>query len=179
MRFVTLFFLLSSWAFSADILSVGLSTNFTYSDYDSHCHLQPLARNFSLSAEIEGSQVTRAQLRKLLLDGFSETLELNEEELKGIKYSEAKSELLLTELMASSGMLEMLFRGGSDQGFDKCLPPEKLTVIEPSSFTFSFVPKLINDKLPPYVDSNKGVFHGTTQSGKSYRIEMSLSQELF
>lgn len=171
------FFLLSSLAFGTDILSVGLSIDFKYADYDTQCNILPLGRNFTLSAELDGSQITRAKLRKNHLNTFSETLELNEEEMRGIEIVEVGTHLLVKNFTASHRMLEMLFRGGSDQGIDSCSPPERLATIQPGLFTFDFKISATGGVPYPYIDSTRGVFQGTTESGKTYRIELALTQD--
>lgn len=167
--------LLSSVSFGADVLALGIRTGFRYSDLDHQCYLPPLGRNFTFSAEIEKGSVIRAKLKKNLLDSFSEILELNSEEIKDIQVQELGTTLWIKQWRVSGRVLDMLIRGGSDEGYDACSPPEKLASIRPDSFDFIFDFK--NGGAFSYHDSNLGVFQGQTESGRTYRFELEMIEE--
>ena len=163
-----LFLLGSSFCFAADVLSIGIRTEFRYADLDHQCYLPPLAENFTLAAEVEENKITRATLRKNLLSGYSKKIELTPSEIADISSAYKPEHWVLEGWAVSGRVLEMLLWGGTDQGVDTCFPPESLETIAPSQFAFRFKGS----------DSNKAVFKGKTKSGKAYRIELSLSQDI-
>ena len=163
-----LLMLASSFCLATEVISVGIRTGFRYADLDHQCYLPPLAENFTLAAEMNETKMTRAILRKNFLSGYSQMIELDSNEMSNI-VSYNKGDLWkLTSWTVSGRLLEMLLWGGTDQGVDTCFPPEPLTTMNPSQFTFQF----------SQTDSNKAVFQGITKSGKAYRIELSLSQDI-
>lgn len=176
MRILLLVFFLSTLGFSKDILSVNLSTDFTYSDLDSSCHLYPLGKKFTLAAELEGGEILNAKLRRPLMDKTVVIIELNEEEMGGIEFQNNNGYFILTRLAASPRILSMLFQGGSEE-INKCVPAEELISTSPSNFVFEFTAPSPDEKLPIKTHSNKAIFNGTTKSGKTYRIELILNQE--
>ena len=178
MRIFIFLLFISSFSFATDILSVHLSTDFSYADLDSDCHLQPLGKRFSLVAEVENSQITRARLRRKLISNKVEALDLNSQEIAQLEFETLGDTLFITRLAASSRMLDMLFRGGSEEVL-KCLPPEEVVSLDPASFVFEFVPTLIDGKAPVYTKSNKAVFRGATKTGKAFRIDLVVTQELY
>jgi len=165
---------LASVSFGTDVLSIGIRTSFRYEDLKHQCTLPPVAVNFILAAEVQDGQITKMELRKTQMKGYSKVLELSPEEISQIQMQKADSHLWLKNWQVSGRVLEMLFYGGTDQGLDTCYPPESLTSIEPSSFTFTF-PSEQTEKL--YSDSNEAHFEGTTKSGNAYRIDLLLVQD--
>jgi len=159
---------LCSMGFGADILSLGIRTEFRYADIDHQCYLPPLAENFTLAAEIDGHQITRATLRKNMLSDYSQIIELSSEEIAELTPLAKGSQWQLSQWKLSGRVLEMIFLGGKDQGLDTCFPPEPLATVSPQTFDFVF----------SSADSNKAVFTGETKSGKAYRIELSLTQDI-
>jgi len=158
----------------AEVLSIGIRTSFRYEDLKHQCYLPPMAINFFLAAELEGGQITKMELRKTLMKGYSKILELSAEEISQIQFQKADSHLWLKNWQVSGRVLDMLIYGGTDQGFDTCYPAEDLTSIEPSSFTFTFLSET-TEKL--YSDSNEAHFEGTTKGGNAYRIDLLLVQD--
>jgi len=169
-------FSLSLPCFASDVLSVALRTEFRYADFETQCYLPGIAENFHFSAEVKEGRVVRALLRKVLLSGYSEVLELDANEMKNIEVVEFAHSLWVRNWKVSDRVLGMLIRGGTDQGLDTCYPPEELASVKPESFIFMFS-GLSGSKKPAYVDSNKAVFQGSTASGKPYRIELALTQD--
>jgi len=170
-----LFSFLTSIGFATDVLSVGIRTHFKYADMDMQCSLPGMARNFVLSAEVNSGKVTKAKLRKTHLDTYSEVLELEGNELDSIQISEKQARLWIKKWEVSGRVLDLLMRGGKDQGYDTCYPPHALSTIDPESFLFDF-PAHSSTALP-YSDSNTGVFKGLTEKGNPYRIELQLIQD--
>lgn len=167
--------MMASVGFSTDILSVGLRTSFKYADMDTQCSLPGMARNFVLSAEIDGDQVTKAKLKKTHLDKYSEVLDLEEAELDSIEIAEKQGTLWIKKWEVSGRVLALLIQGGKNQGYDSCYPPKALSTISPESFLFDF--SLSQATALPYSDSNTGIFKGLTESGDPYRIELQLIQD--
>jgi len=178
MRILTFLIFLSSVSFATDILSVQLGTDFTYADMDSDCHLQPLGKRFTLVAESENNQIVRARIRRRLMSNKVEVMELSEQEMSELQFSNLGDTLFLTRLLASPRMIDMLFRGGSEEVL-KCVPPEGIATMEPPTFLFEFAPHLIEGKPPIHNKSNRAVFRGTTKSGKAFRIDLFVTQELY
>lgn len=169
-------FLICNPLLAADVFSVALRTEFRYADFETQCFLPGMAENFRFSAEVENGRVVRAILKKVLLSGFSEVLELDPSEMKNIEIHEVSHSLWVKSWPVSGRVLWMLMRGGTEQGLDTCYPPEDLASVNPSAFQFVFQ-GLDNGGNPFFVDSNTAVFQGKTISGRNYRIELSLTQD--
>ena len=165
---------LASVSFGTDLLSIGIRTSFRYEDLKHQCYLPPVAINFVLAAELEDGQITKAELRKTLMNGCSKILDLTADEISHIQFQKGDSHLWLKNWQVSGRVLEMLFNGGTDQGMDTCYPPETLASVQPLAFTFTF-PSTQSEKL--YSDSDEAHFGGTTKSGRAYRIDMFLVQD--
>jgi len=165
---------LASVSFGKDIFSVGIRTSFRYEDLEKQCYLPPMANHFVLAAEVESGAIQSAKLKKTMLDGYSQVLDLTESEIRDIQPQEIKGRLWLKSWKVTERVLSMLLYGGTDQGFDTCYPPSGIETIEPASFTFEFNSGS-NEKM--YSDSNEALFGGTTKKGAPYRIELFLVQD--
>lgn len=165
----------TSLCWGSELLSVGLRTGFEYADLDHACSLPPLSRTFVFTAETNGVSLSEGKLKKTELAGYSKIIELTPTELADIEVQRSGGTFWLKRWKVSGRLLHALFYGGIDQGIDTCFPPEKLASIEPDVFTFDF--EAPTSENTHYTDSNLAVFKGTTQSGKTYRIEMMLIQD--
>lgn len=171
---VWLFLFFASMGFGMDIFSIGIRTSFRYEDMEKQCYLPPLANTFVLAAELNGSTIVRAKLKKTMLDGYSKIIELSEEEIADINAHKIDSRLWLKSWKVSGRVLGMLLYGGTDQGFDTCYPYQGIDSIQPDTFTFEFNKGGVEKS---YSDSNEAQFAGATKNGGAYRIELLLVQD--
>lgn len=165
----------TSLCWGNELLSVGLRTGFDYADLDHTCSLPPLSRTFVLTAETDGVSLIQGKLKKTELAGYSKVIELNPEELADVEIQRSGGTLWLKRWKVSGRLLHALFYGGIDQGIDTCFPPGKLASVEPDVFIFDFESPASENTN--HSDSNLAVFKGTTQTGKTYRIELMLIQD--
>jgi len=163
---------------SSELLSVYLKPELKYKDIDVSCHYGPGGRNLSLTAEVEAGQVIKARLRKKKSSDQSLYLDLNEEEMGGLDlfYSNGSQAYGIKSFTVSERVL--LFLLYEAYGPEKpCVTKELVSGVEPSQFTFLFRnPYSLEEKIPYELYSNLGVFKGTNQLGKPFRIEFSLLQ---
>lgn len=167
---------LASASFGADIFSIGISTSFRYTDMEKQCYLPPLGNNFVLVAERNGEKIIKAQLKKTMLEGYSEILDLTSDDIAGIETQSIGARQWLKTWRVSGKVLAMLLYGGTDQGFDTCYPYQGIADIDPSTFVYNFT---VKGSETSYSDSNEAQFWGSTKKGTTYHIEMYLIQDRY
>lgn len=167
-------FLLASISFGSDVISIGLRTSFRYEALEKECSLPPLGDHFIFSAILEGNKITQAMLKKTMVDGYSEVLELLPEEIAEIEVQSINSHIWLKRWRVSGRILERLLYGGTDKGFDTCYPFHGIETIQPDFFVFEFKNTVAGAN---YSDSNEAHFTGNTKKGQAYEIELFLVQD--
>lgn len=164
---------------ASEIVTIDFEPHFTYRDIDFSCDYHPLLKIFNLTAEMEEGRIIRAKIKKKKSMDPGQVIELSPEEMNSLQiifWSDSRIPML-SSFVASTRMLDLLFRGGEKTTGEGCAPPERLAEIAPSNFSFQYrIPSLAEGSAPYELLSNTGIFRGTTEKAVPFRIEFSLSQ---